>query len=61
MRTTIVIANNWNVKSFWWIALNMVMLALSSTTEQVKRLYQEADFYLDINHKNEILSATRAA
>ncbi len=27
--------------------------------EQVKRLYPEADFYLDINHR-EILSATRA-
>ena len=23
--------------------------------------YQQADFYLDINHQNEILSATRAA
>ena len=38
-----------------------VSLYPNITTEQVKRLYQEADFYLDINHQNEILSATRAA
>ena len=38
-----------------------VSLYPNITTEQVKRLYKEADFYLDINHQNEILSATRAA
>ena len=38
-----------------------VSLYPNITTEHVKRLYQEADFYLDINHQNEILSATRAA
>ena len=31
------------------------------TTEQVKTLYQDCDLYLDINHQNEILAATRAA
>ena len=38
-----------------------VSLYPNITTEQVKRLCKEADFYLDINHQNEILSATRAA
>ena len=30
-----------------------VSLYPNITTEQVKRLYKEADFYLDINHQNE--------
>ena len=38
-----------------------VSLYPNVTTEQVKALYKQADLYLDINHQNEILSATRAA